>query len=36
MISGRCGDSIRSSRRLDAPKFSAFSVDMPPMNLAGP
>ncbi len=34
--SSRCGLSIRSSRRLEPLKSSAFSVDMPPMNLAGP
>src|SRR5215813_8384163 len=36
MMRGRWGDSIRSSRLLDAPKSSAFSVDIPPMNRAGP
>ena len=34
--SGRCGASVRSSRRLEPRKFIAFSVDRPPMKAAGP
>src|ERR1035441_691335 len=34
--SSRCGASVPSSRRLEPRKLSDFSVDIPPMNAAGP